>query len=72
MGRVKGQTMRIPVSFLFGVLAPMPPPVATGPPGMEDVALDQGFEGGKRWERPSGKRLALSEPQKLKLLFWAR
>jgi len=35
--------MRMPDSLLLGPLTPMPPPVATGPPGMMYVTLDQEY-----------------------------
>jgi hypothetical protein len=42
----------MPASLLLGALAPMPPPVATGPPGMMNVRQRQGSEDG--WEKLNG------------------
>ena len=35
-GGQKGRTIRMPESFDFGALAPIPAPVATGPPAIID------------------------------------
>ena len=34
----------MPANLLLGALAPIPPPTATGPPGMLRVAVRQGYE----------------------------
>ena len=44
----EGQTIRTPASLFLGALAPMPPPIATGPPGMTNESLGQGFVWGLR------------------------
>jgi hypothetical protein len=52
--------MKIPASLLLGALAPIPPPTATGPPGMMHGTLDQGQveeDGGKAVQkRPLDKK----------------
>jgi hypothetical protein len=47
----RGQTMTTPVSLFLGALAPMPPPVATGP-GMLRATVRQGYG---RWGNGWGK-----------------
>ena len=45
---VEGRTIKMPASLLLGAFAPMPPPAATGPPGMLHVTVRQVYEGIKR------------------------
>jgi hypothetical protein len=65
--------MRTPASLLLGALAPMPPPIATGPPGMMHVTERQGYvrENGVGWGRDAKKAVGRHEKRsRLFMLIW--